>query len=165
MSVSFNIQLNPGELFRFNMHQTYTTTQGPVSVILALLAFVMAGVSFFCQSAGYGVLYLAVGVLFLTYIPLTLWMRAKQALKKNEVLAGMLHYVVSEKGFEVSCGDESGLLLWEDIYKIVSTKTQVLVYSSRNNAYIIPRDQLGEQYEALKELAKAQLQAYRFRMK
>ena len=48
---------------------------------------------------------------------------------------------------------------------MVSTKKQVLIYSNRVNAYIIPRDQLGENYEAVKEIAQQKLEKYRIRMK
>jgi hypothetical protein len=41
----------------------------------------------------------------------------------------------------------------------------VLIYSNRVNAYIIPREQLGNQYEDLKAIAKEQLESYRFRMR
>jgi hypothetical protein len=165
MKVSFDVQLTSKDLFRFNMYQTYTTTQGPVSIILAILVFVMAGVSFRNDSTEYGVLYVVVGIVFLAYIPLTLWLRANQTMKKNEVLAGVLHYTVSEEGIEVSQKDDSGVLAWNEIYKMISTKKQVLIYSNRVNAYIIPRDQLGDQYEDLKAIAKAQLEKYRFRMR
>lgn len=165
MNVSFDVKLQPGDLFRFNLYQTYTTSQGPVSVILAVLVFVMAGVSFQKSSTGYGILYVVVGVLFLIYIPVTLWMRAKRTLRSNEVLSGVLHYTISEKGFEVSQGEDSGVLPWEQIYKVVATKHQVLIYSNRVNAYIIPMEQLGGNYGALKELAGKYLEKYRIRMR
>jgi type IV secretory pathway VirB2 component (pilin) len=165
MKVSFDVQLTSKDLFRFNMYQTYTTTQGPVSIILAILVFVMAGTSIRSGAVDYGVLYIVVGIVFLAYIPLTLWTRAKQTMKKNEVLAGVLHYTVSAEGIEVSQKDDTGMLGWKEIYKMISTKSQVLIYSSRVNAYIIPREQLGNQYEDLKVIAKEQLESYRFRMR
>jgi hypothetical protein len=57
------------------------------------------------------------------------------------------------------------MLGWKEIYKMISTKSQVLIYSNRVNAYIIPREQLGDQYEDLKAIAKEQLEKYRFRMR
>ena len=90
MEVSFDVQLQPKDLFYFNLYQTYTTSQGPVSVILAILVFVMAGVSASNAQSGYALLYLVVGIVFVVYIPVTLWTRAKQTLKKNAVLAGVL---------------------------------------------------------------------------
>lgn len=46
------------------------------------------------------------------------------------------------------------------VYKLVSTKHNVLIYSSRVNAYIIPREIIGENYSALKELAGKHLKKY-----
>ena len=165
MEISFDIKLTPKDLFRFNMFQTYTTTQGPTSIILAIIVIVMSVVSFRDGQIGYGLLYIAAAVLFVVYIPGSLWGRAKAALKKNEVLAGTLHYQVSEKGIEVFQGEDSGLLPWDAIYKMVSNQKQVLIYSNRVNAYIIPREQLGDKYDALKEIARKQLPNYRLRMK
>lgn len=165
MEVSFDIKLQPKDLFRFNMYQTYTTSQGPTSIILAIVVIVMSVVSFRGGEIGYGVLYVAAAILFVVYIPASLWSRAKATLKKNAVLSGNLHYQVSEKGIEVFQGEDSGLLPWDSIYKMVSNKKQILIYSNRINAYIIPREQLQDKYDALKEIARKQLPNYRFRMK
>ena len=83
----------------------------------------------------------------------------------SEVLRGTLHYEVDEEGLHVSQKEESALLPWEQIYKMVATKHNVLVYSSRINAYVIPRAQLGESYAALRTQAAAHLPAYRLKMK
>jgi hypothetical protein len=165
MEVSFDVKLTSKDLFRFNMYQTYTSSQGPISILLAILVFVMAGVSFRDGSMGYGLLYLVIGVVFLVYIPVTLWTRAKQTLKKNAVLSGTLHYHISEKGIEVAQGDDSGVLEWKQVYKMVSGKTHVLIYSNRVNAYIVPREQIGSQYGALKEIAEQMLEKHRVRLK
>ena len=97
MEVSFDIKLTPKDLFRFNMFQTYTTTQGPTSIILAIIVIVMSVISFRDGQVGYGLLYVAAAVLFVVYIPGSLWGRAKATLKKNEVLAGTLHYQISDR--------------------------------------------------------------------
>lgn len=82
----------------------------------------------------------------------------------SEVLRGTLHYEVDEEGLHVSQKEESALLPWEQIYKMVATKHNVLVYSSRINAYVIPRAQLGKA-TALQTQAAAHLPAYRLKMK
>ena len=46
-----------------------------------------------------------------------------------------------------------------------STKNNVLVYSNRVNAYVIPRQQLGEEYCELAEIAKEKLPKYRVKLK
>ena len=86
-------------------------------------------------------------------------------MKKNEVLANPLHFSMTAKSIVVTQGEETGELPWEQVYKLISTKRQILIYSSRINAYIIPREQVADKYEALRTLAAEQLPDYRIRMR
>lgn len=164
MTVEFDVQLEPKDLYRFNLYQTYTGSQGIISILIAILAGVMTAVSISDGSYNYAFLYGVFFVLFLGYIPVTLWTRAKLSLKTNAVLAGTLHYEVSEEVIRVTQGEESGELPWKQIYKMIATKHNVLIYSGRKNAYIIPRTQLGDKYGELSALAKSQLESFRVKM-
>ena len=99
------------------------------------------------------------------YIPVTLWSKANITMKKNEVLSGKLHFEISEKNIRVTQGEDSGELPWEQVYKMISNKKQVLIYSNRINAYIIPREQVVEQYDVIKQIAESKLEKYRINMK
>lgn len=76
-----------------------------------------------------------------------------------------LHYMLDDEGIHVSLGEENALLEWKQIYKMVSTKHNVLIYSSRVNAYILPMEIVGGQYAALKELADKNLKKHQNCMK
>lgn len=165
MPVKFDIKLTSKDMFRFNMYQTYSGFQGWFSVILAGVIFGVAAKKYGTVETGTMILYIALGVLELIYIPLTLWLKSKSAVKTSDVLKNTLHYEVDEKGFHVSQEEASAELLWDQIYKMTATKSNVLVYSNRINAYVIPREQLGAQYEALAKLAKEQLPKFRVKMK
>ena len=165
MEVSFDVQLQPKDLFRFNMYQTYTGMQGVLSIVLGILGFVMAGLSVGKAEIPYTIMYIVVGLIFLFYIPVSLWLRAKQTLKANAVLAGKLHYEVSEDSIHVTQGEDCGELPWDAIYKVISNKKQILIYSSRINAYIIPREQIGDQYDSFCEVARKKLESFRLRLK
>jgi hypothetical protein len=165
MEVSFDVQLTSQDLFRFNMYQTYTTSQGPVSILISILVFVMGGISLRGGSTGYGVMYLIIGVVFLIYIPVTLWSRAGHTMKTNAVLSGTLHYDISDAGIRVTQNGDSGVLEWNQIYKMVSNKKHILIYSNRVNAYIVPREQIGDGYAALQEIAGKNLEKHRIRLK
>lgn len=164
MTVEFDVKLEPKDLYRFNLYQTYTGSQGIISILIIILAGVMTGVSFADGSYNYAFLYAVFFVIFLGYIPVTLWTRAKLSLKTNAVLAGMLHYEISEEAIRVTQGEESGELPWDQIYKMIATKHNVLIYSGRKNAYIIPRTQLGTKYEALSKIANSRLEKFRVKM-
>lgn len=165
MEVSFDVQLQPKDLFRFNIYQTYTGMQGILSIVLGILGFVMAGLSVGKAEIPYTVMYIVVGLIFLFYIPVSLWFRAKQSLKNNAVLAGKLHYEVSEKGIHVVQGKETGDLPWDAVYKLVSNKHQILIYTTRVNAYVIPREQIGDQYDGFCEVAKKVLKPFQLKLR
>lgn len=165
MKASFDVTLSPKDLYRFNMYQTYTGFQGWSSIVLGILGFVMAGISFQNGKTSYTLLYIAVGFLFLLYIPVALWFRAKETLKTNKVLAGTLHYEITEKNIHVSQGKETGDMEWQAIYKIVANAKQILIYSNRKSAYIIPMEQIGDQYAAFRTLAEQKLEKYKLRIK
>lgn len=165
MPVKFDIKLSSKDMFRFNMYQTYSGFQGWFSIILAAVIFGVAVKNYGTVETGMMVMYIFLGVFSLIYIPLTLWLKSKSAINSSDVLKYTLHYEVDEKGFHVSQEEANADLLWEQIYKMTATKSNVLVYSNRVNAYVIPREQLGDQYETLTKLAKEQLPKFRVKMK
>lgn len=61
MKASFDVTLSQKDLYRFNMYQTYTGFQGWTSIVLGILGFVMAGISFQNGKISYTLLYTAVG--------------------------------------------------------------------------------------------------------
>lgn len=165
MPIKFDITLTTKDMYRFNLYQTYTGFQGWFSVAVSIFAFAM-GVSTFGEvSAARTALYFVFGILLLVYLPLTLYVRSKHNIAVSEVLKYPLHFSVGEDGFTVSQKEESANLPWEQIYKMVATKSNVLVYSSRINAYVIPREQLGDAYGELAKLAGRKLPKYRLKMK
>ena len=165
MPLKFDITLTAEDMYRFNMYQTYSGFHGWFSIAFSILIFVVAGVTRGKIEAAYTALYIVFGIVFLVYPPVSLYLRSKRTLAMSEVLRGTLHYEVDEEGLHVSQKEESALLPWEQIYKMVATKHNVLVYSSRINAYVIPRAQLWESYAALQTQAAAHLPAYRLKMK
>lgn len=165
MKTEFDIQLTEKDLYGFNIYQTYTGFNGWLSIFVGVLFFATAATKGINDGIMYVLLYLALGVLFIVYIPVSLWGRVKLTMKTNKVLAGTLHYEVSPEAIKVSQGEETGELPWEDIYKIVGNSKRVLIYSGRKNAYIIPRSQLGDNYEQLFKIAKDKLDKYRLKMK
>jgi len=168
MSLEFDIKLKPKDMFLFNMYQTYTSFSGWFSILFGFALFGFAGYTCYKYGeTGYGnaILYAVAGVFLLVYMPFTLWMRAGRSIKASPVLSNVLHYQVDEDGFTVTQGEASGVLAWKQIYKMVATKSNVLVYSNRLNAYVIPRAQLGEKYVSLAKLATNKLPRFRVRMK
>lgn len=159
MEVSIKAKLAPKDLFQFNMYQSYTTIQGPLSIFFGILAFVMAGLSFYKGSMEYGALYICGAVIILLYVPFTLWNRSNYVLKNNPILSDVLEYHIDEENIDVTQGGETGSLPWDKVYKIVGIKNELLIYSNRVYAYVLPREQVGKDYAVIKKIAQKKLPA------
>ena len=165
MHMEFDVQLTEKDLYRFNIYQSYTSSQGIVSLILTVLGIIMMVTALMEGNVWYGILYFIFSIIVLFYIPVSLRTRVKLTMKSNAVLSGVLHYEVSEEGIAVSTGEEKAMLPWKQIYKMISTKHSVLIYSGRRNAYVLPKAQLGNQYVELKTLAEKMLEKHRVNLK
>lgn len=163
--MELDIKITSQDMYRFHMYHMYTGFHGIVSIVVAIIAFVAAIATWGDVELTYSVLYIVFGVVFLCYLPLTLLGRAKRQIAMSEVLQQSLHYSFDQEGVHVAVGEETATLPWQQVYKMVSTKHNVLIYSNRINAYIIPRAVLGDRYEDLRALAGKYLKKYQNRMK
>ncbi len=166
MSITFDIKITAKDLFNFNIRQAYKGMQGFLSILLPLLAFAYAVTSIGQVDVIYTVVYFALGVLFLLYVPLSLWKRANKVVNdSNNALSKTLHYEFKEDAIQVSVEEETVEFKWENIYMMKTAGNLLLVYTNRINAYILPMEQVGEEYNKLSELAHSKLEKYRIKMK
>ena len=166
MKVVLDIKLDAKDLFKFNIMQAYRGMQGALSILLPILVFAYAVTSYGEVSIGSTLVYIGLGIVFLVYVPISLWLRVNKTIKdENNALSKTLHYEFEEEMIRVSVGEESVEFKWENIYQMKTSGDLLLVYTNRINAYILPLSQVGEKYDELSKLAHAKLEKYRIKMK
>lgn len=165
MPIEFDIKITDKDMYRFNMYHAYTGFQGIFATLIGIVVLVVAVMTLGKVDTTYTLLYFLFGVIFLVYTPVNLWTRSKRQILLSPVLKGTLHYSLDDKGVHVQVGEQNALLEWNMIYKMVSTRNNLLIYSTRVNAYVIPLTQLGNNYASVKQLAQQKLEKYRFNMK
>lgn len=165
MKTEFDITIDSKDMYRFSMHHAYAGSQGILSILIAVLCFSMAARAWERMDFFYTAVYAGFGLVVLSYLPVHLYLRSKQQIKKSEVLQNALHYIVDEEGIHTSQKEAAADLPWDAVYRIVSTGKYVFLYSSRINAYIIPRKQIEQEYKTIRQLASEHLPKYRFKMK
>lgn len=165
MKLEFDVKISEKDLYSFNLRQAYKGSQGVVSILIFLSLAVAAGVYISKGQYLYATVYGAIGVVLLLYVPLSLKGRVKLAFKTNKTFLKPLHFEVDEKAFVVSQDEEKSELPWEMVYKYIASKDDIYVFSNRQNAYILSKSQLGDNFEKLNELAKKVLESYRVKIK
>ena len=165
-NIKFSTQIKEEDLYKFNLHHAYTSNQGILSVVLFVLLMVVWLMRISQLRPVYLVMYPAVAIVFLLYIPLSLKLRVK-AQMQQDVFMHPLNYELTETGIVISSPttEEPAELPWEYIYKISVWKGYLLIYSNRVNAYIVPMSDITNQYEAIKEYVQNHVEDYKLQLK
>ncbi|MBP3261599.1 YcxB family protein [Pseudobutyrivibrio sp.] len=165
-NIKFSVKIKEDDLYRFNLHHTYTGSQGIISVALFVLLIAIWILRFSVLSPIYRVFYPLIAVIFLLYIPLTLKVRVK-AQMQQEVFSYPLTYELKDEGLWISspASEEPAVLPWEYVYKVSTWKEYLLIYSNRVNAYIIPISDISAEYNDTVAFIKSHVEDYKLQIK
>ena len=166
-NIEFTTKLTAKDMFAFNIRHTYTHFQGISTIIFGIVLIALAIYNRSGMSTTYFFLYIIIAILFMTYVPLTLYTRAVNRMKSDTALSNPLKYQLTDDGIVVTseAADDSATLPWDYVFKVVTTKKYLLIYSNRVNAYIIPKASVASIYPQLKEEFEQRVESYRLEMK
>ncbi len=136
--IHLDIKIKSNDLYDYMLRHSYHSAQGLLGACIGALAILMF-------LSNHQVIYCIMGVIILLYLPWTLFIKSKQQALNNPAFKQPLHYVLNEEGISVSQGEVTECQKWEDMHRAVSTAKSIIVYTSRVNACIFPRRELGEE--------------------
>ena len=137
MSIEFDVKMTSGKMYDYMLRHTFTSFAGIVGELLGIALIV----GFFAYGQW---LYLLAGIVCVLYQPVALYYRARRQVNSNEVFKEPLHYKLDDSGVTVRSGDNTDSLALEKMYKAVSTTRSVILYTSRINACIFPKEDMGD---------------------
>lgn len=141
--IRFSVTVGQKDLYRFLIYNAYHNMQGMASVFISLLAWAILILKWQTASVRIKLILAVLGLFYLAYMPIHLWLRAKRQ-AASEVFSKPLDFEFSEEEIRISQGEEEAALPWENVYKIVSRKRDLYLYTNRIYAYTIPKEQAGE---------------------
>ena len=135
--VELDVKIEPQDLYDYMLMHTYNSAPGILgSTVGAVVALV--GI------ARGQVLFIVAGLVLLLYLPWTLFLKSRQQALRNPAFKAPLHYVLDESGITVSQNGEEQHQDWGDMVKALSTGHSIIVYTSRVNATIFPKREMGD---------------------
>lgn len=135
--IEFDVHMKAGDLYDYMLRHTYNSFAGLLGSVVGAL-MVIGGVYM------KGWLMVGAGVILLCYLPWTLFLKSRQQMLANPAFKEPLHYVLNDEGIHVSQNGTEEMQAWDNIVKAVSTGRSLIVYTSRVNACIFPRRDLGD---------------------
>lgn len=165
--MEFDVSIKEKDLYKFNLRYNYTSFNGLLTVVLGIAIFVILIMSYKTMPAPSILMYILIVALFWAFPPINYKTRAKLKFKEGEIFSKPLHYKVADDGLIVSSplADEPSVLPWEYIYKASTSKNYLYIYSSRVNAYILPKDQIINIYPQLKEELETHIKDFKLNLK
>lgn len=83
----------------------------------------------------------------------------------NPAFQKPLHYTLDEEGITVSQDGVEQKQAWEDMVKAISTTRSIIVYTSKVNATILPKRELGDQKAAVIEMISKHMKPAKVKIK
>ena len=166
----FSAKVEEVNLRRFSLYVHYHRTMGIIMTIGAVS--LLAGViimypmgRMFLQDA---IVFSLAGLFLLLFPPLRIAFVAKMLMRTQPVYAEPLHFSLEKEGIrmytnmKVAPGEKTeDKLRWEKVYKIVSTKTNLMIFSSQVVAWIIPMKDITAEYPTIKEICRRHVEEHR----
>lgn len=133
--------------------QTLKSLRGIAFFALGVLAIVILVLTWNDQGTLAKVCLIGIAAIYLVVQPVMTILKANTLSKRPELFVP-IEYEIDEEEVAVTQGEEHIVYRWEDGFRFVVKKNLLLMYVSRINAYILPKDQLGEDYTRLLTMAK-----------
>ncbi len=166
----FSAKVEAKDLRYFNLYSLY---HRPLGFFVTLIGLIMFGSTQWMFLGGGlalqdEIVMTLISLVVLFYMPLSLILRAKGTHARNPVFSEPLHYALEEEGLRMTTDVDMGpnvprqsKLRWENVYKIVKTKHELLIFSAQTNAFVIPLREIADKYSDISRILKEKVEAYK----
>ena len=140
----FATQITVMDMFKFQLRHCYLCVSGFVAILISLACFVILFFTHDDNLYTSNTLIFLGGMLFTVIQPFMLLWKSYKIIALTPTFREPLNYEVDEDGVHVSQNDETADLPWENVIKVIETKTQLVIYNSPKNGFILPKKQINK---------------------
>ena len=131
-------------LYSYVLSTNVFSFMGLLSLLVSIGALFICVIGWSQITTKQKIIFIIVGLMFTVINPLILAFKTFRQLKLSVSYKKPLNYLFSDEGIKVSQGEETLDITWEDIVRIMLTKSMIAIYTGPVNAFVIPLSQLGE---------------------
>lgn len=151
------VKLQTKDMYHFLLHHTYTSFSGLFGVLLSIGSILMLIFNFDNYDDTAKVLLVFVASMFLVINPCILFIKAKNQIVSNPVYKNSIEYTFGEDGITVMQGEQQAFLEWNLVLRIVETKKDVFIYTTKINAFIFPVEIMGENKQTIFQIMSSNI--------
>lgn len=154
MEIKLDVKLKVNDMYNFFMYHSYTRASGILSLFFGAAMGILLLLTYQEAPAGQNLLYLMFCIFFLIYNPVAFYFRALKQIKTSPIFQSPITYTFDASGITTMQNSESAKAEWKDVVKVVSTRRSIIIYLGKVRASILPKDCIGDKYDALVEMIK-----------
>lgn len=143
--MEFKTRIKTNELFQFLIRHSYAGISGKIGLIISIAAAVLfiKGLPDFAGNETKMFVLAFLALLFTVINPVMLYTRAKKQSLTNPAYKDEMAYQMDEEGIKLMIGEQEGGIPWDKIIKIVETGSLYILYTTRINAFLWPKKDMG----------------------
>jgi len=151
--MKINVKMKAEFIYDLLLFHTYSKFSGFVINVLGFAVMVTGGLMLGTDKIGVSqaLMYMAAGVLFLSYTQFTLKSRAKKLVKEQRYQSE-IEYGFDEDGISEGMMGKENHYTWSQVEKAISTPKNIAFYVGNEEALIIPKESFGEHFMSVMKL-------------
>lgn len=167
LKAEFETSVSAKDLMDFKLYHNYHSFSGIASVIVGLIMLSLCIVTLNMENVNitYTLMTAFFGLFFTVWTPIGMYLSVRKQMKKIAAFKEPVRYTVTLEKIVLSQGEITEELLWDDIYKIVSTGKSFILYITTIKANIIPIRDMGDEAEVFVKIARKKLKPFQVKIK
>jgi len=152
----FEVKPTVKELWQFLLYHANSGTLGLFNVLTTLMALFLLIIRYSELTVPYRLMLVFGALVFTVLQPCDLYRKARRQAKSPATKDVML-LTFDDAGLRVEQNDQQTAFTWEQIGRMARKPTMAILYMDRVHVFLLPRRVMGEQEEALYEMARQHL--------
>lgn len=151
-SETIEVNIKTKDIYSFFLQHSYKSASGIFGLVLSIVALIMLFVNFDVLDDTGKVLLTVCAMLFTIFEPAVLYGRAKSQVASTKAYKKPLQYEFNNEGITVSQDEAKESISWDKIVKVRFTKTVLIAYTTKNNAFVFPLRDVGDKLNNILQL-------------
>lgn len=151
--MKINVKMKAEYIYDLLLFHTYSKLSGFLVNVMGFAVIVTGGLMLGTDKIGVSqaLMYVAAGIVFLSYTPFTLKSRAKKLVKAPQYQSE-IEYGFDDAGISEGILGKEKCYDWSQVEKAISTPKNIAFYVGKEEALIIPKESFGEHFMSVMKL-------------
>lgn len=157
----YNITLNTKDIWIFSLYNANKNFLGLFNIFFSFASVYFLVVSWSYLSINKKIIYLICASMFTIIQPAILYLKALKQANSERIKKGY-KIIFSDENIEVSQEEQVYTAKWEEVYKTLISKRQIVVFFAPLRGYLIPKRYLQEDRIEFENLLREKTKVVRF---